>query len=652
MRIDLHCHSKYSSEPTLWLMKRIGCPESFTEPVTLYETMRARGMDAVTITDHNVIDGCLDIAHLPNTFISEEVTTYFPDDECQVHVLVYDITPEQHDHIQKVRRNIYQFTDYVRSQGIHHVLAHPLFGVNDRLTLSHVERLMVLYDHLEFNGEQTFYCNDNLRGLAEAITPKTLKMLAEKHELILHGDEPWRKRFTGGSDDHSGLHLATTFTEVIDAQDMDEFWQGVDEGRSEVTNYPFAPATMAHHIYGIGYQYYREVTGLDKLTNKDIFLKYLDRMLRHDDTPQGGVMSRMSLRISRRLGKRREKRARKKPRRGQEPTIMEMVRQEAHRLIREDPALMRLVLRGTHDGVHREEAWFDFVNQVSNRVLLHFSNTMTDRLLRMHVLDVFTCIGSACALYGVLAPYFVAYAIHSKVRRFSGDAMRHFGGEDTPKQNAIRVAQLYDTFDATQQTPEELTTFAREARKSGIDVTLLTTAHVMQPKVTTFRPIGEHPFGEGMHLRFPPLLEFIRHLYDGDYTHIHVATPGPMGLAAMATGRILGIPVTASFHDALPAWAQRATGDTYVEDILWKYVLWFYAQMDGVFVTGDKEADALIDRGIPAEKVHTSSGDPLTAVKTFSEVWAAMTPKSADVEPTGILSSALPRFDGDIPPVA
>lgn len=45
----------------------------------------------MTITHHNTIEGILEIAHMPDTFISEEVTTYFPENGCKIHVLIYNI---------------------------------------------------------------------------------------------------------------------------------------------------------------------------------------------------------------------------------------------------------------------------------------------------------------------------------------------------------------------------------------------------------------------------------------------------------------------------------------------------------------------------------------------------------------------------------
>src|SRR5690242_11007196 len=91
-RADLHVHSKYSDRPSEWLLRRIGAPESFTEPLEVYRRARARGMAFVTISDHNRIEGALEIAHLPGTFLSNEVTTYFPEDGCKIHCLVSGIT--------------------------------------------------------------------------------------------------------------------------------------------------------------------------------------------------------------------------------------------------------------------------------------------------------------------------------------------------------------------------------------------------------------------------------------------------------------------------------------------------------------------------------------------------------------------------------
>ncbi|MEZ4603059.1 MAG: hypothetical protein R2861_06550 [Desulfobacterales bacterium] len=91
----------------------------------LYAIAKARGMDLVTITDHNNINGCLEIAHLPDTFISEEATAYFPENQCKLHVLIHDITEDQHIEINHHRKNVYDLVDYLNREHLFHVLAHP-----------------------------------------------------------------------------------------------------------------------------------------------------------------------------------------------------------------------------------------------------------------------------------------------------------------------------------------------------------------------------------------------------------------------------------------------------------------------------------------------------------------------------------------------
>ena len=77
------------------------------------------------ITDHNSIRGALEIAHLSDTFVSEEITTYFPDNGCKIHVLALGITEAQHEAIQKERPIIYNLAAYLRREKIFSIVAHP-----------------------------------------------------------------------------------------------------------------------------------------------------------------------------------------------------------------------------------------------------------------------------------------------------------------------------------------------------------------------------------------------------------------------------------------------------------------------------------------------------------------------------------------------
>ncbi len=58
-KIDMHVHTAFSERPSEWFLKRIGAKESYSRPEQAYATAIKRGMDFVTITDHNRIDGAL-----------------------------------------------------------------------------------------------------------------------------------------------------------------------------------------------------------------------------------------------------------------------------------------------------------------------------------------------------------------------------------------------------------------------------------------------------------------------------------------------------------------------------------------------------------------------------------------------------------------
>ncbi len=92
-RVDMHCHSTASQVSKLGVQRALGLPECATPPEEVYELAKRRGMDFVTITDHDTIDGVLEIADRPDVFVSEELTAHFRGEPQAVHVLCYGITP-------------------------------------------------------------------------------------------------------------------------------------------------------------------------------------------------------------------------------------------------------------------------------------------------------------------------------------------------------------------------------------------------------------------------------------------------------------------------------------------------------------------------------------------------------------------------------
>lgn len=598
MKIDLHCHSKYSKRPSLWLMQKLGCPESFTEPVELYHMARQQGMGMVTITDHNVIEGALEIADLPGAVVGCEYTTYFPEDRCKVHVLAYNFTEAQHKDLTAARENILDLVEYMTENKIPHACAHPFFWVNDRLTPEHIEKLVLLFKNWELNGDISPDMNACVRQLTENLTPADIERLVEKHGITPHFPEPWKKNLTCGSDDHSSLHLTRSYTQVPHATNFEEFWTGVENGQARVRMKPGTPQLFARNVYGIAYQFYKGKFGLERYVHKDFFLRFMDRALQARLDTTEPWLSWLHMYIS-------SKRRPKDPG-AANGSLFELARIEAEKLIRNQPDLLALVDDGSGRGTDPDMRWYEFVNQVSNKVLYHFGGHLVDRVVKARIFDLFHSLGSAGALYALLAPYFVSFGLYAKQRSFSHDVLAHFDME--PEQKAEpKVAHFTDTFHDVNGVARTIQQQLATALKLDKNYTVVTChpERAFRRGLHQFAPVGHYSIPEypELHLLAPPFLQMLQHCYEERVTHIHVSTPGPVGLAALGIARILGLPISGTYHTAVPQYVKILTDDGYVEDMAWKAMLWFYNQLDSVYVPSRSTGAELIDKGISADKI-------------------------------------------------
>ncbi len=159
-------------------------------------------MDFVTITDHDTIDGVLEIAHLPDVFISEELTVSFPGEPQAVHVLCFGITPDDHEWLQGHSGNVEECAEYLRGNQIACALAHPFYAVAAPLSSRHRRRLAELFAVWETrNGSRAHELN------------RPASIFVDTQGLA----------GTGGSDDHAGVDIGRTFTLTPRAADAAEF---------------------------------------------------------------------------------------------------------------------------------------------------------------------------------------------------------------------------------------------------------------------------------------------------------------------------------------------------------------------------------------------------------------------------------------------
>jgi glycosyltransferase involved in cell wall biosynthesis len=589
----------HSKRPSEWLLRKIGCAESYTHPLDLYRLARDRGMGLVTITDHNSISGALEIAHLKDVFVSEEITAYFPEDRCKFHVLAWNISEKQHEDITRFRENIFELVPYLNTEGIVHALAHPFYSVNERLTHEHLDRALLLFKNFELNGSRDDYQNDLLREVLKNLTEQKIASLADKYDLAPVGPEPWIKNLTRGSDDHSSLRIAVVYTEVEEADSVETFLQGIQQGKATVGGPASNPKAMSQTIYSVAYQFYKEKFHLDRYMSKDLLLRFVDRALIPFTGEERGLMGRLRHLIAQRRCNQLMK--------STPANMKDIIQKEAAEIITEDPAIHEMVEAEKGYAWKNEQIWFHFVNQVSEKILSQFADSTLRNLSGANLFDVFQTIGSAASLYAMLSPCFVGYTFFSRDRRFCEQYLKRFDCDKHASQRVkLKVAHFTDTFQDVNGVAKTLQMETQTALKNGKQLTMITCGcETDMPGVINFASIGafELPEYPDMKLYYPPLLKMLDYCYEQGFTHIRSATPGPIGLAALAIARILKLPIYGTYHTALPQYAGLLTDDASVADLMWRYTVWYYNQMDVVYVPSEATGEELSRKGIAKEKI-------------------------------------------------
>ena len=248
LRADLHLHSYHSGHAGhLTFLRARDC---YSEPDAVYAAAKARGMDVVTITDHDSVDGCLEFLErhpdADDFFISEEIECRFPDVDLKVHIGAYGISERIHRDIQPLRRNVFEAVAYLRSEGIFYALNHPFFFFKGQLPLD---------DYLGFA----------LR-LFPAFEVRNGTMLAAHNELAeaivrqWSASSPSPLTAIGGSDSHTLRGIGTTYTEAPGTT-RDEFLQSLRAGRARAGGRHGSTWREAREIYGVVGRYWAALLG-------------------------------------------------------------------------------------------------------------------------------------------------------------------------------------------------------------------------------------------------------------------------------------------------------------------------------------------------------------------------------------------------------
>lgn len=239
LRADLHLHSDHSGLKQLGFMRMRDC---YSPPVEVYRRAKARGMDLVTLTDHDTIDGCLEVRDRlgdpADFFMSEEVETFLPGSR-SMHIGVFGITEEQHHEIQRLRLDFESLVSFLQAQRIPSALNHLFRGYRAGLGVhEYLQPLIARFSLFETrNGTQS--------SRYRALTERSIATLRRR-------DSPG---VTGGSDAHTLARVGRTWTECP-GEGRESFLAALSAGLGRTAGEDGRLGPLARDVYSVIFSYY------------------------------------------------------------------------------------------------------------------------------------------------------------------------------------------------------------------------------------------------------------------------------------------------------------------------------------------------------------------------------------------------------------
>jgi predicted metal-dependent phosphoesterase TrpH len=241
-KVDLHVHTSFSNFRHL---KALRARDSYSDPLRVYDRCREIGCDYVAVTDHDTIDGALDLLSRrpdlePTVIIGEEVETFFPDTGQWAHVNVLGVDEATHADLQRAKANIHELVPYLRSRKVVHFLNHPLQSYRmQKKPMRFVEDVLELFTHVEIgNGTLPRDQNRATAGILE------------------YGRRLGLARFgVGGSDAH-GLRPIGAFVTLAPGDDKAAWLASVADGNCLVAGREIGLVGLLGQVYGLIGNYY------------------------------------------------------------------------------------------------------------------------------------------------------------------------------------------------------------------------------------------------------------------------------------------------------------------------------------------------------------------------------------------------------------
>ncbi len=582
-KVDLHVHSCYSERPSEWFLQRLGTRESYVDPEEIYRTAKQEGMDFITITDHNTIEGAVRLKqkHPSDVIIGVEVTAYFPEDGAKVHILVWGLNEIQFRRIDKLRSNIYDLRNYLVEENLAHAVAHVTFAINRMLSFKHVERLFVLFDYFEtHNGSREKSNTEVLEKVFTNLTMKKIRELSEKYLIQPVNAESWHKGRVGGSDDHSGLFVGKTFT-YANASTPNAFL-------SQIKQKATFPKGRHNNYQGLAFAIYKVAYDFSQSKNPfaGTMLGTINSLL-FDNKPVGLKKQALINKIK----------------------IAKWSKKDPVTLLLAD-FLNTLISKNALSTDEKLNLINTTLTKAADELVTQLFIKISQSLQTGDLSNLVKSISGFLPGIFLSVPFFTSLNVLNQSRWLIDALYQEYVKPENRRKK--RVLWFTDTFLELSGVSATLQEMSRLALDRNLDMKILTCLPPANERNSSVPPnIIDLPcihsytpeFFNTYTLRLPSVMAALKIVSDAEPDEIYVSTPGPVGLLGILFSKLLHIPSTAVYHTDFTRQFRQIIGDETICQFTEDYVNWFHSLADTIAVPTEQYATQLERRGISRAKL-------------------------------------------------